>query len=249
MLELMDSLGLEQDMVRIVMNRDTPGSELQLKEIEDALEQEIIGGLPSDGQAVMPSIDEGIPVVLSQPDCEFTVQLRELTRNIIIDELELEEELLEYEEPGAESSTSGAPADQLIAPSRRILSGLIDYLIGGGAWLLIVLISVGIGLNAPAPTGVVVGILLGALGLVVPLGYLSYFHTTSQTIGERVIGAQLVNEDGNRPGFQSVLVRTLLEMALFGISHLFMFFGTSNQALHDRMAGTFVVAHGVSRTE
>lgn len=245
MLELMESLGLERDGVRIIMNRDMPGSEVQLKEVEDALEQEIIGGLPSEGKTIMPSIDEGVPVVVSHPDSDFTLRLLELTRKIIADELELEDELLEEEEADVVSTEGGAdtgPADRdLVEPGQRLMSGAIDHGIGYLGWLLFFVPGLILALGVGTPGAAMGGILLILFGALVPLGYLTYFHAFSRSVGVRFGGSRLVTADGTQPSLGSVVIRTLMELALPGIVHVFIFFDENNRGLHDRIAGTYLV--------
>jgi pilus assembly protein CpaE len=240
MLELMESLGLDRDFVRIIMNRDQPGSEIQLKEVEDALEQEIIGGLPSEGDIVMPSIDKGVPVILSHPDSEFSGRMFELARTIIRDELDLEDELLEEEEDTSVQPAGGMPGEPLEV-GQRLLSGLLDHAIGYGGWGLFFIPGVAIAIAWGTPAMTAVGTLLALSGALVPIVYLTYFHAMSQSVGLRVADARIVTSENQPPTLTGALTRTLVELVLPGISHLFLFFDDQGQGLHDRIAGTYLI--------
>ena len=65
-----------------------------------------------------------------------------------------------------------------------------------------------------------------------------------QTIGKRVMKIQVVSSDGNPPTFVQALGRTLaytLSELIFFIGYFFPLFDESHQALHDKVAGTYVV--------
>lgn len=242
MLELMESLGLDRDIVRIIMNRDQPGSELQLKEVEEALEQEIIGGIPSEGGIVMPSIDEGVPVVVSHPDSDFTVQLTNLTRDLIVDELDLEDEILDEEEEQAVTVGGGEEAPgTTVEPGQRLISGLVDHAIGYGSWIFLAMIGVILAVSVDSTAVDMLATLLGISGVFIPLGYLGYFHAMSRSVGLRMIDARLVTGENQPPSLGVALTRTIIEVLLPGISHVFIFFDNDNRGLHDRIAGTYLI--------
>ena len=241
MLDLMDELGLSRNLVKIVMNRDVPNSEIQLEEVEEALGEEIIGSLPSAGQIVMPSIDEGMPVLLSHPESDFSRSLLDLLRKIITDEFELEEELI------SDEAEKGEPWGDLNLPDpmERLGAGLIDYGITGLGWLVFIVAGIVAGFLLPGPPGVVLGVVIGLLGGFVPLGYFTYFHADGQPPGKRMFDLKLI-----RPGEETVeppvaLGRTLgaaLSALPLGLGFWWAFFDSGQQTWHDKMAGTYVVS-------
>ncbi|MFB6355165.1 MAG: CpaE family protein, partial [bacterium] len=166
MLELMDSLGI------------------QLQEVEEALEREIIEGVPSEGGIVMPSIDEGMPVALSHPDSEFTHKVSSIARQLIVDEFELEDELVEGDETVSADTVS--PVDQPMAEmGSRLTAGLIDYGIGFVGFFFFFFTGIVLGIAIGSAVGWGLGIITMLLGLGVPLGYLTFMHAGGrQTFGE-----------------------------------------------------------------
>ena len=95
MLEIMERFQYSTDKVKLIMNRDTPNKQFKLSDIEETLGREILVALPSDGLKVMPSIDEGEPVVLKSPDSIFSKGIFQLARvvagsDVLSEEAELE---------------------------------------------------------------------------------------------------------------------------------------------------------------
>jgi uncharacterized RDD family membrane protein YckC len=75
--------------------------------------------------------------------------------------------------------------------------------------------------------------------------YYAYFWTASgKTIGQVLLGVQVVGEDGSSVGTKRGLIRTLafpLSFIILGIGFLGILFGRDRRALHDVIAGTAVV--------
>ncbi|MGM0380491.1 MAG: RDD family protein [bacterium] len=241
MLDLMDELGLSRNLVRIVMNRDVPNSEIQLEEVEEALGEDIIGSLPSAGQIVMPSIDEGVPVLVSHPESQFSNSLMGLLRKIVTDEFELEEEIVPEQSPEAE----GAGVDiNLPDPLHRLGAGLIDYGITAASWAIFILLGVITSVFISGVPGVVLGVIIGLLGGFIPLGYFTYFHADGQPPGKRLLNIKLI-----RPGEETVspevaLGRTLASFVSalpLGLGFWWAFWDSAGQTWHDKIAGTYVV--------
>lgn len=64
------------------------------------------------------------------------------------------------------------------------------------------------------------------------------------TLGKRVLGLEVVGNDGRRPSPRRAVARaalTLLSFALLGLGCLLALFTRSGRALHDLLAGTVVV--------
>ncbi len=241
MLDLMDNLGLPREAVRIVMNRNTPDAEIQLEEVEEALGEKIIGGLPSEGQVVMPSIDEGTPVVVSHPESNFVKALMKLTRKIIKDEFELEDELLESktEEPQSASPVGAAPD---IGP--RIVAGIVDYGISFSLWGIMIVIGIILNFNLPAPTGMLLAIILTLFGALIPVGYFTFFQAGTQAPGKRLQGLKVVNELGEQLEIGPAFIRAvsiLISLLPLGLGFLWALWDPAQQTWHDKIAGTYVI--------
>lgn len=244
MLELMEDLGLPRENVHIVMNRYMPDAEIQLQEVEEALEQEVLGGLASEGNLIMPSVNEGRPIVLSHPESQFSVQLEELTRNIVANLLDLEDELMAETE---DVSVGGepAPVDFDVAPlGSRFLGGMVDHVIMYFGWGIFVLIGFVLGVLEPFPQAGLVGILLGIAGVFVPLLYPTFLHADGQTLGKQFMGLRVVMPESDSVGLGTSFIRSLVALfgTLFlGLGHLWILIDAHGRGLHDLAAGTYVI--------
>ncbi|MFB6346374.1 MAG: RDD family protein [bacterium] len=249
MLELIDDLGLSRDKVQVIMNRDIPNSEIELQEVEEALDQDVLGGLPSDGRVVMPSVNEGRPVVLSHPNAEFTQKFRDQTRRIVGEFLELEDELKEEEE-----QTSGVGDINLpLAPiGSRLMAGLIDfslaYLVGWGLFIFLGIFTASL---IEANTAALFGVLVGSVGFLVPLAYHALLDVGPQTLGNQLMELEVVDRNGDLLSFGNAALRALI--GVFGV--LFLFLGplmallTQNQqGLHDLLVDSYVVTTSSAET-
>jgi pilus assembly protein CpaE len=249
MLELIDNLGLEPEKVKVIMNRDMPESEIELQEVEEALEQELLGGLPSEGDLVMPSVNEGRPIVLSHPESQFVTKLDAMTRQAIGEFLDLEDELPEESEAGA----SGGTVDLPLAPmGSRLVAGAIDFalafLFGWGAFILL-------GFLMPTflgeDTGALIGFMVGALGALVPIGYYSILQAGPQTLGKQIMGLAVTDESGATLSLGTSVLRSVIFFVgvfPFAISQLWMFLNANRQGLHDLLAGSYVVRSETEET-
>jgi len=96
--------------------------------------------------------------------------------------------------------------------------------------------------------GMVLGVVAGAakspllgasLGLISMLGYYLFFETVFQaTPGKFITRTRVVDLDGNKPPFTSILGRTLSRFVPF---EPFSFFSSTEEGWHDRWSGTRVV--------
>ncbi len=249
MLELIDNLGLEPEKVQVIMNRDKPGSEIELQEVEEALDQELLGGLPSEGDLVMPSVNEGRPIVLSHPGSQFASKLEKLTRQAIEDFFDLEEELVDNEDAGEATGSVGLP----LAPvGSRLVAGAVDFtlafLLGWGVFILAgVLMPTFLGGDA----GVLVGFLLGAVGAIVPIAYHGVLQLGPQTLGKQLMGLAVTDESRTSLSLGSSVLRSFIffvGILLFGISPIWSLFNVNQQGLHDLLAGSYVIRSGAGET-
>jgi len=88
---------------------------------------------------------------------------------------------------------------------------------------------------------------LGATGLVVGLGALYQIYlggVVGQTIGLRIAGLRIISIHGNLPGPARALLRTValcFSLAPVGLGWIWCLFDRERRALHDHLAGTFVI--------
>ncbi|MBI5966388.1 MAG: RDD family protein [Deltaproteobacteria bacterium] len=83
------------------------------------------------------------------------------------------------------------------------------------------------------------------LGVVLVLGYFSFFHAAwGQTIGKMIFGLRVVQIDGQPVSFSRALTRTLgyaLSAIPFFLGFFWVGFTASKRSWHDAIAGTMVV--------
>lgn len=77
--------------------------------------------------------------------------------------------------------------------------------------------------------------------VLIPLGYmLLSWLLLSTTPGKMILGVKIVNDKGDKIKFDKVLLR-LIGFIILPIGCWFILGNDKKQALHDKMAGTFVV--------
>jgi uncharacterized RDD family membrane protein YckC len=131
----------------------------------------------------------------------------------------------------------------LLLPVFAILGGLLSVLLGrplprpgelGPDLLLSAMLD-----------GSTVGEALLLLGGLLLLLYFFLFHSVrGQTPGKRLLGLLVIDVYGERPGLARTLLRTsgyVLSAALFSLGFLWIGFDRERRALHDWLAGTYVV--------
>lgn len=144
---------------------------------------------------------------------------------------------------------------------RRLWASLIDGIILTLLYIPIVLALVasaalpmaagvsdesGLGL-ALAGTGVVLELI--ALGIVLPWLYSAFLESGQKqsTFGKRLLGLKVIGESGQRISFGVATGRYFAKTFLSGIlfiGYLMPLFTSKHQALHDKMAGTYVTFEG-----
>lgn len=148
-------------------------------------------------------------------------------------------------------------------PWKRATSWVVDGLLLGllGAFLFHLVASMsGLSVASAGPdarqTGLdwLVDTAASHQGLVLPtlavLAAASFVHATlghalmGATLGKRLLGLRVVGRDGRRPSLGRSAVRAalaLLSFLLLGLGCLLALFTISGRALHDFLAGTYVV--------
>jgi uncharacterized RDD family membrane protein YckC len=145
------------------------------------------------------------------------------------------------------------------APSwRRVLAWSVDGLLLGSFAAALLSVAVRLGTPAPAPRASDLDALLaialrdrqllagvGALVLLSASVYATVSHAlVGATLGQRLLGLRVVAADGESPSPLRATLRTavaVMSVSLLGLGHLLALFTHSGRALHDLVAGTWVV--------
>ncbi len=159
-----------------------------------------------------------------------------------------------YQAPQASAgfATTGSP-HELASLGDRFLGALADGFIGvffvGPGYALIFLDN---NPNNPGPmfTAGIGAVVIGALAL---LGLQIYFlATSSQTIGKKIVGTQMVMEATGVPAglVNTIVLRGIVNGiigaipcvgAIYSLADILFIFGADRRCLHDRIAGTIVI--------
>jgi pilus assembly protein CpaE len=81
-LEMMEKLHL-REKVKVVLNRADSDVGITAREVEDILQCPLYAKIPSDGRVAVPSVNEGVPFMLSQPHSKIAQAVRDLVRRLI----------------------------------------------------------------------------------------------------------------------------------------------------------------------
>lgn len=112
-----------------------------------------------------------------------------------------------------------------------ILISIIALLAG---WALRLLLGFG-GDTASNLVGIIVGWIY----------HVAFITAKGQTIGKMIVGVQVVNRDGNIPGFGAVLLREIVGKFLSGIAlllgYLWVGWDKEKRGWHDHIGGTYVI--------
>ena len=163
-------------------------------------------------------------------------------------------------EPSRRGSRSAAPTFYVAGFWRRLAAGLIDITVLAPVMLLLTwLAAVVTGIHLPPANhrGLDFWLdmflagepaLVGGLGLAfaIALIYLFLFQaTTGRTLGMRVLRVRVIDLFGDPPSMLRTAARTagyLASIATLGLGFFWIGFDSEKRALHDWLAGTYVVA-------
>jgi pilus assembly protein CpaE len=81
-LQTLEMLSFPRDRIRIVLNRANSKVGMKARDVEEALGMKIRHQIPSD-RAVPLSVNRGKPVVLDDPDADFSTAMRELAKGVL----------------------------------------------------------------------------------------------------------------------------------------------------------------------
>ena len=144
---------------------------------------------------------------------------------------------------GAVLHQAAAPPRQYAGFWRRLGGHLIDGLIIS----IVAGTIVGIlGRGMLAGSGPVDGLDQTSNGVsaLLTFGYFWYFVARGQTLGQAALGIRLVDAEGNAPGTQKALIRTLMAFVsalALGLGYLWAAFHSEKRTWHDMVAGTWAV--------
>ena len=77
-LEIMQSLGYDDEKIMLVLNRATPEGGIEAGEVETTLKRRFVAAIPTDARTVASSINQGLPLVLSHPATTVARQMQSL---------------------------------------------------------------------------------------------------------------------------------------------------------------------------
>ncbi|UEC43346.1 MAG: RDD family protein [Methanothrix sp.] len=125
----------------------------------------------------------------------------------------------------------------LASPGPRLISYLIDNIIVGVIGSVLNYISMNVG-------GSLGGIIV-SLGVVVSVGYYTYFFGNGQTPGMMAMKIKLIGTDGTYPiGYFKGFLRwigMIVSAVVILLGYVWILIDKKKQGWHDKIAGTYVV--------
>ena len=148
---------------------------------------------------------------------------------------------------------SGAAAYERADWLTRLMAEIIDYAAWFAAW-----VPVAIGIIIGIVIGGAAGVMVGLFGFFVTVGFLYAVATTymhGQSVGKRMMGTRVIRTDGSPVGwgFNLILRQILIKFLVVGtvgevslgifflLNYLWPLWDREQQAVHDKMASTYVV--------
>jgi pilus assembly protein CpaE len=77
-LKVFERLGYGRSKLRVVVNRWTKNTEVELKKVEAHLEERLIGQVPNDYGRVISSINLGVPIVQNEPASKIAAEIKRI---------------------------------------------------------------------------------------------------------------------------------------------------------------------------
>lgn len=124
----------------------------------------------------------------------------------------------------------------------RFLAVLIDGLILGAInFALGMVFGAALGQDSTAN-----GLILNVVSIGISVGYVVFYQAAKgQTVGKKVMGIKVVDAQGKTPSAMTFFLREIVGKFIsgltLGIGYLMMLWDVRKQALHDKIASTFVV--------
>lgn len=129
---------------------------------------------------------------------------------------------------------------------RRFAAALLDGLILGAVNFLLGFIFGSQGVSYSTSGYSSTSPLQSILSLAVWIGYVVFYQAqTGQTLGKKVMGIKVVTLDGKRPSALTFFLRDVIgkivSSVILFIGYLWVIWDSKKQALHDKIASTYVV--------
>ena len=149
-------------------------------------------------------------------------------------------------QPSGQREVAVAPAPVIAGIIARIGAGIIDAVLLLGITVAVIYFTLAITGLTLIDLGIIPRIPMAAFLILLNGGYLVTFTAASgQTIGKMITGIRVEGDDGRRVDMAGAVLRAAgvaLTLATLGLGFLPALFGARRRALHDRLAGTQVVA-------
>ena len=130
----------------------------------------------------------------------------------------------------------------LAPPIKRLAAYFLDGLVP------FVLFLFSFGVAAVAEQGGMVDGIAGFFFLITQLAYLGYtffLFARGQTVGKKLVGIQVITQDGDPAGFFTMLVREwvgkFISFLVLGLGYIWILIDPERQAWHDKLMTTYVI--------
>jgi pilus assembly protein CpaE len=84
-LQIFDRAGYARNKVRILVNRWSKQLDLDIRQVEEVLGEPVLGSLLSDYQTVVNSINQGVPLIDSQPRCKIAKEIVRMAQVVSVE--------------------------------------------------------------------------------------------------------------------------------------------------------------------
>jgi pilus assembly protein CpaE len=91
-MEIMGSLGYPPDKIKMVLNRASADSGMDIREAEESLNYNFTATLPTDGKTVVGAVNRGVPFVVSHPDTPVSQNIFNLAKTLAADDCRVQPE-------------------------------------------------------------------------------------------------------------------------------------------------------------
>ena len=85
-LEITELLGYPMDKVLLVLNRQNTFSGIPAQDIAENLKRELVAKIPDEPAALLRSVNEGAPLVETQPDHRVSVEIKRLATSLVVED-------------------------------------------------------------------------------------------------------------------------------------------------------------------
>lgn len=89
-LEVMDALHYPREKIKLIMNRASGDMGIKMDDVSSFLDREIDIAIPSEGRIVVPSVNQGKPFILTDPQSDVSECIRRMARTILDADEEIE---------------------------------------------------------------------------------------------------------------------------------------------------------------